>query len=134
MDDAMIVGLLASATADTRPTLVPLRIATTATADTPAAIADAIAELVRTVHKRNDFGPLAVRIVLFSATADLRAMKPARAARDAGWTAAEYLCLAEMPTDDDVARCIRALVFVARGVGADPLTPVYLRDAASLRP
>lgn len=116
------------------PILVPVRVATTCAEDSPVAIDAAVDELIRAFHDRNDCGPAAVRIVIFTATADLRSAKPAAAARRAGWTAAQYLCLAEMPTDDDLPRCLRALVFVERGIGADPLRPVYLNGTPSLRP
>jgi monofunctional chorismate mutase len=130
MDDEVMSSLIG----DSSSGLIPLRIATTTLADTEDAIAEAVAELIREVHLRNEIAPDAVRVVLFSCTADLRAMKPARAARAAGWTVAEYLCLAEMPTEDDLPRCIRALVFVARPSGAAALRPVYLREAITLRP
>jgi chorismate mutase len=114
--------------------LVTVRVATSCTDDSVAAIAAAVTELVTTFHARNDCGPDAVRIVLFTATPDLRAGKPATPARAAGWHQAQLLCLAEMPTDDDFPRCIRALLFVARGRGADPLKPVYLNGTQRLRP
>lgn len=113
---------------------VAVRLATTCRADSIAAITEAVQELVREFHARNDCGPSAVKVVLFSATGDLRAVKPALAAREAGWDGAQFLCLAEMPTDDDLPRCLRALLLVVRGVGASPLTPVYLNGTESLRP
>jgi chorismate mutase len=114
--------------------LMPVRLATTCASDTADNIADAVRELVEAFHSRNDCGPTAVTLVLFTATPDLRSAKPAAAARAAGWQHAQLLCLAEMPTETDVPYCLRALVFVVRGPGADPLKPVYLRGAAVLRP
>jgi monofunctional chorismate mutase len=111
-----------------------VRLATTCREDTPAAIADAVRELVRAFHQRNDVRPDAIRVVIFTATPDLRTAKPAAAARGAGWVHAQYLCLAEMPTNDDLARCIRALLIVDRGQGADALRPVYINGTEALRP
>jgi chorismate mutase len=138
MDDVIplaVSAMLFPATADRlQQQVVTVRLATTCDADTPDAIASAIRELIETFHHRNDCGPAAVALVLFTATHDLRSAKPAAAARAAGWQHAQFLCLAEMPTDDDLPRCLRALAFVTRGVGADPLKPVYLRGATALRP
>jgi chorismate mutase len=113
---------------------VAIRIATSCREDTPTAIADAVTDLVTAFHTVNDCGPMSVQVVLFSATSDLRSAKPAAAARAAGWASAQFLCLAEMPTDDEFPRCIRALLFVDRGVGADALKPVYLNGTHTLRP
>lgn len=112
-----------------------VRLATTCSADTAAAIEFAVHELVDAFHARNAGCARAdVTLVLFTATADLRSAKPAAAARRAGWSAAQFLCLAEMPTDDDVPLCLRALVFVERANAADALQPVYLHHAQRLRP
>ena len=113
---------------------VAVRLATTCRDDSAGAIADAVTELVHEFHARNDVGMPSLRVVLFTATPDLRSAKPAAAARAAGWTAAQFLCLAEMPTDDDLPRCIRVLLIVNRGRGADPLRAVFLGGTASLRP
>ena len=113
---------------------VAVRLATTCREDSAEAIADAVTELVRAFHVRNDIGPMAVRIAVFTATHDLRAAKPAGAARVAGWTKAQFLCLAEMPTDSDLPRCIRVLLIVDRARGADTLHAVYLNGTQSLRP
>jgi chorismate mutase len=111
-----------------------VRLATTCRDDSAEAIGHAVTELVQAFHARNDAGPAAVRVVIFTATPDLRAAKPAVAARAAGWHAAQFLCLAEMPTDDDLPRCIRAMLIVDRGRGASPLRAVYLNGTQGLRP
>lgn len=113
---------------------VAVRLATTCREDSAKAIADAVTELVRTFHARNDIRPSAVRIAVFTATHDLRTAKPAGAAREAGWTSAQFLCLAEMPTDSDLPRCLRALLIVDRPRGAETLRSVYLNGTQSLRP
>jgi chorismate mutase len=111
-----------------------VRLATTCRDDSAEAIGRAVTELVHAFHARNDAGPAAVRVVIFTATPDLRAAKPAIAARTAGWNDAQFLCLAEMPTDDDLPRCIRAMLIVDRGRGASPLRAVYLNGTQGLRP
>lgn len=138
MDDAlplMMSSMLAGTGTEPRASdAVVVRLATTCRADSAAAIADAVTELVAAFHQRNDAGPQSIRLVIFTATGDLRAAKPAVAARAAGWVHAQYLCLAEMPTDADLPRCLRALLIVDRGRGADPLRAVYLNGAQALRP
>ena len=137
MDDAlplMLSSLLFENMTDTTSTsAVAIRLATTCRVDSPAAIAAAVTELVGEFHQRNDAAPDAIRLVIFTATPDLSSAKPAAAARAAGWTNAQYLCLAEMPTGNDLSRCIRALLIVARGRDSIPLRAVYLNGAEALR-
>jgi len=131
----MISTWLSGAPADHTPSAaVALRLATTCREDSASAITEAVTELVHAFHARNDAGPDSIRLVIFTATSDLKAAKPAAAARAAGWAKAQYLCLAEMPTVDDLPRCIRALLIVDRGRGADALRSVYLNGAQALRP
>lgn len=128
-------SLLHGSPSDPTPTVaVAVRLATTCREDTAAAIGEAIRELIAAFHERNDAGPEAIRMVIFTTTPDLRSAKPAAAARAAGWTSAQFLCLAEMPTEDDLPRCIRALLIVDRGHHSRALRPVYLNGAQSLRP
>ncbi len=138
MDDSlpvMISSMLAGSIAEPQPSdTVVVRLATTCREDSATAIADAVTELVHAFHQRNEVGPQSVRLVIFTATADLRAAKPAAAARAAGWLDAQFLCLAEMPTATDLPHCIRALLMVDRSRGADPLRAVYLNGTQSLRP
>ena len=113
---------------------VPVRLATSCPADTAEAITDAVTALIQEFQHRNDCRPSAVRMAVFTATSDLRSVKPAKAARHAGWDHVPMLCLAEMPTDDDLPRCIRVLVFVDRGSVTEALKPVYLNGTHVLRP
>jgi len=132
MLSTLLSGDFTSAASQASP--VAVRLATTCRENSAHAITEAVSELVQSFHDRNDVGHAAVRVVVFTATADLSALKPAVSARAAGWAAAQFLCLAEMPTDDDIPRCIRALLIVDRGRGADPLRAVYLRGTHVLRP
>ncbi len=131
----LIAGALGLSAGDPhRSQIIAVRVATSCRENSAAAIATAVAELVETFHVRNDCGAASVRVVLFSATNDLTAAKPAAAARKAGWQHAQMLCLAEMPTTDDLPFCIRALLLIERGIGADPLKPLYLNGTQALRP
>ncbi len=131
----LIAGVLGPSASDPpRSQIVAVRLATTCRDDSAAAIASSVTELVEAFHHRNDCDASTVRVVIFSATQDVTAAKPAAAARQAGWQHAQMLCLAEMPTADDLPLCIRALLLVERGTGADPLTPLYLNGTQTLRP
>ena len=58
---------------------------------------------------------------------------PATAARALGWTDVPLMCVAELETDGMLERCVRVLLHVSV-VDGRRLTPVYLGDAACLRP
>ena len=70
---------------------------------------------------------------IFSATPDLRSRNPATAARALGWTDVPMMCVAEVETDGMLERCMRVLLHVSVADGRR-LKPVYLGDAACLRP
>jgi chorismate mutase len=111
-----------------------LRGATTASANTPEAIGDAVAELIDALVLRNGLEGERVLSVTFSVTADLNACFPAAIARRRdGWEAVALLDCQQMAVAGDLPRCIRLLAHA----WLDPQQPVvhpYLRGAAALRP
>jgi len=111
-----------------------LRGATTATANTAAAIQEAVAELVDALMERNALAGERLLSVTFSVTADLDACFPAAAARRRpGWDQVALLDCQQMAVDDDLPRCIRLLAHAWLEHDRQPVHP-YLRDAARLRP
>jgi chorismate mutase len=111
-----------------------LRGATTASADTAGAIADAVSELLATLIERNGLEGARVLSVTFSVTADLTACFPAAIARrQAGWDGVALLDCQQMAVAGDLPRCIRLLAHVWMESGRTPVHP-YLRDATRLRP
>src|SRR5260370_8189636 len=68
-----------------------LRGATTAPANTPDAILEATAELLRALQTANGFRPEEVESAIFTSSPDLTAEYPARAARLLGWTGCPLL-------------------------------------------
>lgn len=114
--------------------LVALRGATTSTANTAAAIRDAVGELLDALMERNELRPAALVSVLFSVTADLDALFPASVARHrAGWEAIALLDTQQMKMQGDLPRCIRLLAHAwlpEHRVAHHP----YLRAAVALRP
>ncbi|NDC34579.1 MAG: chorismate mutase [Synechococcaceae bacterium WB9_2_112] len=111
-----------------------LRGATTASANTAAAIAEAVAELVQTLMQRNDLSAEQLLSVTFSVTADLDACFPAAIARRLpGWDGVALLDCQQMAVQGDLPRCIRVLAHAWLAVDQLPQHP-YLRQAAGLRP
>ena len=70
----------------------------------------------------------------FTATADLDAAYPAKAARQMGWTDLAMLCAQEMQVCGSLTSCIRVLLHWNTELPSSALKHVYLREARSLRP
>jgi len=111
-----------------------LRGATTAAANTTAAIAETVEELVLALMQRNQLGAEQLLSVTFSVTADLDACFPAAIARRLpGWDGVALLDCQQMAVQGDLPRCIRLLAHAWLEAERDPQHP-YLRQAAGLRP
>lgn len=111
-----------------------VRGATTVAGDNQLLVHDAIRELLTTLMAHNDIRKGDVVSAVFTATTDLRSAFPAAAARDLGWHDVPMLCASEIDVPDSQPRCLRVLLHVDRRASQPPLIPIYLRDAASLRP
>ena len=111
-----------------------LRGATTAEANTAAAIESAVAELVALLVSRNGLAGSQLVSVTFSVTGDLDACFPAAIARrQPGWDQVALLDCQQMAVAGDLPRCIRLLAHAWLPPEMTPVHP-YLRDAARLRP
>lgn len=71
---------------------------------------------------------------IFTATDDLDADFPAHAARRLGWTDVPLLNAREIPVPGAMRRVVRVLLTVSGVAPGARLTPVYLDEAAGLRP
>lgn len=111
-----------------------VRGATTVDYDDPALMDDAIRELLTEILAHNGVVASDIVSAMFTATPDLTCAFPARAARELGWTDVPMLCAAEIDVLDAQPRCLRVLLHVERHATDPRLTPIYLRDAISLRP
>ncbi|MBC7336397.1 MAG: chorismate mutase [Clostridia bacterium] len=89
-----------------------------------------LSELARINHLR----PEDIISAIFTATPDLNAAFPAAAARQLGWTGVPLLDAVEMAVPGSLPRVVRVLLHCLVEEGAGPLQPVYLGEAASLRP
>jgi chorismate mutase len=111
-----------------------LRGATTAAANSAAAIGDAVQELVLALLERNDLAAEQLLSVTFSVTGDLDACFPAAIARRLpGWDGVALLDCQQMAVAGDLPRCIRLLAHAWLDPAQQPAHP-YLREAAALRP
>ena len=116
------------------PQLRALRGATTASANSAEAIAEAVSELLDVLVERNGLEGPQLLSVTFSVTTDLDACFPAAIARRRpGWDAVALLDCQQMAVAGDLPRCIRLLAHA--WLAADqPVRHAYLREAARLRP
>ena len=117
----------------TQPRLKAVRGAITVEADTPAAVDDAVHELLGQLVRANGIDDRDLVSAIFSATPDVRRRNPATSARGLGRTDVPLMCVAELETDGMLERCVRVLLHVSVSDGRR-LTPIYLGHAACLRP
>ncbi len=101
--------------------------------DTPSILA-ATRELLEKIVAANDLAVEDLVSVTFTATSDLDAAYPARAARELGWTNTPLLCMQEMAITTGLQRCIRVLLHWNTDRSPDQIHHVYLGRARSLRP
>ncbi|MEE9618160.1 MAG: chorismate mutase [Anaerolineae bacterium] len=98
------------------------------------AIITATRELLERIVAANDLLVEDVISVIFTATPDLDAAYPARAAREMGWMNTPLLCMQEMVVAGSLPRCIRVLVLWNTDLSPDQVRHVYLGRARALRP
>ena len=111
-----------------------IRGAITVDSNTPEAILDATAELLRAMIEANSIRREDVASAIFTTTPDLNAEFPALAARCLGWDDVALLCGQEMGVPGSLAMCVRILLHVNTDRRADQIAHVYLRGAQALRP
>jgi chorismate mutase len=98
------------------------------------AILLATRQLLERIIAVNDLSVDDVTSAIFTATPDLDAAYPARAAREMGWTQVPLLCMQEMNVVDTLPRCIRVLIHWNTDRAPDQIRHVYLGEARALRP
>lgn len=111
-----------------------IRGAVCAEANTVDAILEATTLLLEHIVAANDLAGDDLVSAVFTATRDLDAVYPARAARELGWTRIPLLCTQEMDVAGSLARCIRVLIHWNTDRSPDEIRHVYLGAARELRP
>jgi chorismate mutase len=98
------------------------------------AIIAATRELLERIVAANDLSVADVASIIFTATPDLDAAYPARAAREVGWVNVPLLCMQEVAVTSSLPRCIRVLMLWNTDRPPDQIRHVYLGRARALRP
>lgn len=111
-----------------------VRGATSVEANDPQSIVTATRALLERMVAANDLAVADIASVTFTATDDLDAEYPARAAREMGWIKVPLLCTREMAVPGSLPRCIRVLILWNTDRPIDQIKHVYLGKAAELRP
>ncbi|MBE2184144.1 MAG: chorismate mutase [Anaerolineae bacterium] len=111
-----------------------VRGATTVGKNTAEAILAATQELLEAMVEANQIDEDDVISVIFTASPDLNAAYPAKAARDMGWRRTALLGCQEMDVPDGIKMCIRVLIHWSTPKALDEIMHVYLREALILRP
>jgi chorismate mutase len=113
-----------------------IRGATIAKANTEEAIASSVEELLQKIEQANQLQPEDIVCVFFTATADLDAIFPAKAARikRPHWQYVPLLDLQQMKVEGDLPRCIRILIQVNTTKCQSAMVHCYLEATEKLRP
>lgn len=111
-----------------------IRGAITVEQDQAAAILAATQTLLQRIVVANQLAVDDIASVTFTATSDLTATSPARAAREMGWVRVPMLCMPEMDVAGGLSRCIRVLILWHTNRSQEEIRHVYLGEALALRP
>jgi chorismate mutase len=111
-----------------------IRGATTTKSNSAGDILEATGELLMRIVEANGVAAEDVASVFFTATPDLTAAFPARAARDMGWQHVALLDAQEIPVPGSLSHCVRVLIHWNTAKTQAEIRHVYLRGAVSLRP
>ena len=114
-----------------------IRGATTAEANTEAAITGATDELLRELIHLNDLEQAEICFAYFTTTHDLTAEYPAFAARRLGWLDVPLLCSHDMdvrlPNPRGLPMCIRILLLYNTAKPQSAMRFAYLRGAQAIK-
>jgi chorismate mutase len=111
-----------------------IRGATTADANTEAAILNATQELLHEMVAANRVETDEIAALIFTCSPDLTAAFPAEAARQMNWTAVPLLSATEIAVPGGLPRCIRVLMLWNTPGTQSEIVHTYLRGAVGLRP
>ena len=97
-------------------------------------IVAATRRLLEQIVAANEMQPAQIASVIFTATPDVDAAYPARAARELGWLHVPLLCMQEMAVPGSLPLCIRVLVHWNTTRALEEINHIYLGRAQALRP
>lgn len=96
-------------------------------------ILEATSKLLITMKELNKLTEEKITMIFFTATSDITAAFPAKAARDLGWNKVPMLCAQEMNVQGALESCIRILL-LTHFPTQQKVKHVYLGKAKALRP
>jgi chorismate mutase len=102
-------------------------------ANSERAILEATERLLKKMVSANTIKIEDIAAIIFTATPDLDAAYPARAARNLRWVSVPLFCLQEMNVKGSMSRCLRVLMLWNTDLQAAQIEHVYLGQAALLR-
>ncbi|NLY78252.1 MAG: chorismate mutase [Tissierellia bacterium] len=115
--------------------LVSIRGAITVDSNDKESIIQGTKELIATIEKENNIIQENVISIFFSATKDLDAEYPAKAARMLGYTQCGLMCFNEMYVEGSINKCIRLMIlYQDSNLEQNQVKHVYLKGAKELRP
>lgn len=97
-------------------------------------ILSATGELYDKIIEENQLDKNDFVCILFSLTPDLDKIFPARAVREKGVTNVPLMCMAEIPVDGALEKCVRILILSNSDKKLDDIKHIYMKDAVKLRP
>ncbi len=97
-------------------------------------ILSATGELYDKIVTANDLNKEDFVSIFFSLTPDLDKVFPARAVREKGVTNVPLMCMAEIPVEGALEKCVRILILSNSDKSNDEIKHIYMRDAVKLRP
>ena len=110
-----------------------IRGAITANSNTKEEIIEITKELLIALQRENNFKIEDIVSVFFSATTDLNAVFPARAARELGWNRVPLFDMQEIEVPGSLPKCIRILIQINCQKSQTEIKHCYLRGAEILR-
>ena len=110
-----------------------IRGAITVKNNTAKEILDATQILLKQIVKANDIETEDIVSIIFSATPDVNAEFPAKAAKVIGWEDVPRLCAQEIDVPSGLKKCIRVLMHVNMEKEQEKIKHIYLRKAKNLK-
>jgi len=110
-----------------------IRGAITVNSNTKEEIIEITKELLIALQRENNFKIEDIVSVFFSATPDLNAAFPARAARELGWNRVPLFDMQEIEVSGSFPKCIRILIQINCQKSQTEIKHCYLRGAEILR-
>lgn len=114
--------------------MVSIRGAITIEKNDKKQILEATKKMLVEIGEKNNLDKNNVISIVFSATKDLNAEYPAKAARILGYNQCSLMCFNEMEVVESMKKCIRVMVLYNGFLKQNEINHVYLGKTKKLRP